>query len=123
MPGGSVTENSPMTVSRRARPYNTVDISAELTTTTFVNQKTVVYVRSGTTGSGVHPHTLPEAKRLPACHKGVRECVARTVVKRVSKTVALYHTAMRVHADRKGHFSAKLRLRYRTSRRCTRRSR
>jgi len=112
VPGGTVTENSPLTVSGRARPYNTVDVAADLSTTTFVNQKTVIYVRPGTTGSKTRPHTLPDAKRQPACRKGVRGCVARTVTRRVARTTRLYHTTARTRADRAGRFKVMVRLRY-----------
>jgi len=114
VPGGIVTENSAMTVSGRARPSIPVDIVAGLTTTTFVNQKTVVYVRPGAIGSGTRPHTPADAKRQPACRKGVRGCVAKTVVRRVARTTQLYHTTARTRAGRKGRFTATVRLRYRT---------
>lgn len=112
MPGGTVTENSVISVSGQARPNNTVDIGADLTTTTMVNQKIVIYVRLGATGSGVQPHTDPMAKRLPACRKGMRGCVARTVTRRITHMARLYRVAARVHADRTGHFNATLRLHY-----------
>lgn len=113
VPGGTVRENSMVTVSGRARPYNTVDVAADLSTTAFVNQKMVTYIRPGTTGSKTRPHTLPDAKRQPACHKGVRGCVARTVTRRVTRTTRLYHTAARTRADRAGRFKATMRLHYR----------
>ncbi len=109
VPGGTVTENSPITVSGRARPYNTVDVAADLLTTTLVNQKTVIYVRPGTT----ERKTRPDAKRQPACRKGVRGCVARTVTRRGARTTRLYYTTARTRADRAGRFTATVRLRYR----------
>ena len=115
VPGGVLTENSVVMVSGRAQPYNTVDIGANLTTTTFVNQKVVIYVRPGSTG-GAQPHINPKAKRLPVCRKGVKGCVARTVTRRVGHVDWLYHATTRVHADRTGRFSATVHLRYRAQR-------
>lgn len=112
VPRGNLTENSVIFVDGQARPNNTVDISADLSTTTVVNQKVVIYVRPGMTGTGMQPHTVLEAKRLPACRKGMRGCVAKTVTRRVTRTTVLYHATARVHADRTGRFSATLRLRY-----------
>ncbi len=113
VPSRSVTDGSAVTVSGRVRPNATVDIAADVSTTTFVNQKAVIYVRPSAAKKGAHPHMPPNVQKQPACRKGMKGCVARTVTRRVAHTTRLYHAAMRVRADRKGHFRATVRLHYR----------
>jgi len=106
---GTVTRDSVVTVSGRARPGASLSITTSLTTTTTIAQKIVVYVAAaGARG----PRPASRTAKAAPCRKGARGCVARTVVRRVARTTLLYRTSTSARVDRQGRFSARIQLRY-----------
>jgi len=103
--GNTVTKNSVITVSAQLWPNIAASINAKLATTLTSAHTVVAYVRAPL------PH-VSGGKRLPPCRKGVEGCVAKRVVRRISKTVVLYQTTVRARADRRGHLTARIRLGY-----------
>jgi len=106
---GTVTRGSMVTVSGRAQPGVSLSITTSLTTTTTVSQKVLVYV---SVAAAKGPRLAARTAKAAPCRKGMRGCVAQTVVRHVARTTLLYRTSTRARADRQGHFKARVQLRF-----------
>jgi len=103
--GGLLRNGSTLGVSvDNAPPRAAVAITTQLERVSTATQTTVVYVPAGDKARA----TIGAA----ACRKGMRGCIARTIVRRVTRTLVLYQTGVRAQADKRGHAQATVRLDY-----------
>jgi len=110
VPGGLVTRNSVVTVTTKIQPRARISITVKLTAPAASYRTVVAYIRVGATGAPGPSSTA--GTKATACHKGVRGCVARRVVRRVVRAAMLYGTVVRARADARGRVSVTIRLLY-----------